>query len=112
MKQPSARLLKRNVAKRPSLTTRITRALASPLRTIPPPLPAAAAAAAAAPPPHREVRGIQVVELNQRFADIRTSGMRTDVKERVAEWYLDRLGKLERFRRHAYTVALTPYSVR
>ena len=58
----------------------------------------------------REVRGMQVVELDKRFAEIHGSGSITDIAQRHTEWYLDRLGKLERFRRHTYAVSLTPYS--
>ena len=58
----------------------------------------------------REVRGVQVVELDQRFADIPYSPTATGIATRHTEWYLDRLGKLERYRRHTYCVTLTPYS--
>ena len=59
----------------------------------------------------REVRGIQVVELNQRFSDIRLPPYhQTRVQRRLASWYMDRLGKLEHYRRHVYCVTLTPYS--
>ena len=35
---------------------------------------------------------------------------RTAINQTVARWYLDRLGKLERYRRQIYALALTPYS--
>ena len=62
----------------------------------------------------REIRGLQVVELNRRFADIihardDASRDRTVVGRQHIEWYLDRLGKLERFRRQLYSVTLTPH---
>lgn len=58
----------------------------------------------------REVRGLQVVELQHRFAEIRSAETFTDIQTRHAEWYFDRLGKLERFRRHIYALSLTPYA--
>ena len=58
----------------------------------------------------REIRGIRVAELNQRFADIDNGTETTEIKKLHASWYLDRLGKLEHFRRQAYAVTLTPYS--
>ena len=58
----------------------------------------------------REVRGMQVVELDKRFADIPHADSQTRIATRHTEWYLDRLGKLERYRRHTYCVTLTPYS--
>ena len=58
----------------------------------------------------REVRGVQVVELDQRFAEIQHSNTKTTIRTRHHAWYLDRLGKLERFRRHIYCITLTPYS--
>ena len=58
----------------------------------------------------REVRGVQVVELDQRFAEIQHSTVKTTIRTRHRAWYLDRLGKLERFRRHIYCITLTPYS--
>ena len=58
----------------------------------------------------REIRGIRVAELNQRFADIDNGPEATEIKKLHASWYLDRLGKLEHFRRQAYAVTLTQYS--
>ena len=58
----------------------------------------------------REVRGIQVVELNARLSDIPLHDVETGVRRRLASWYLDRLGKLEHYRRHVYCITLTPYS--
>ena len=58
----------------------------------------------------REIRGVRVAELNQRFVDIRNGPQATEVKELHASWYLDRLGKLEQYRRQVYAVTLTPYS--
>ena len=58
----------------------------------------------------REIRGVRVAELNQRFADIDNGTETTEIKKLHASWYLDRLGKLEHFRRQAYAVTLTPYS--
>lgn len=58
----------------------------------------------------REVRGMQVVELDKRFAEIDTADSMTNIATKHTDWYLDRLGKLERYRRHVYAVSLTPYS--
>lgn len=58
----------------------------------------------------REIRGVNVVELNHRFADIRDADSATQIAKTHATWYFDRLGKLERFRRHIYTATLTPYN--
>ena len=58
----------------------------------------------------REVRGIQIAQLNQRFAEIPLPPyLQTGVSRRLVSWYLDRLGKLEHYRRHVYCVTLTPY---
>jgi hypothetical protein len=35
---------------------------------------------------------------------------RTVINRTEVRWYLDRLGKLERYRRQIYALALTPYS--
>ena len=58
----------------------------------------------------REVRGIQVVTLNSRFADIQRNLEQTQIDDRKASWYFDRLGKLEHYRRHVYCITLTQYS--
>ncbi|KAL1514941.1 hypothetical protein AB1Y20_004017 [Prymnesium parvum] len=57
----------------------------------------------------REIRGVQCVELSARLADVPHSAAATRVATRHAEWYLDRLGKLERYRRQIYSLTLTPY---
>lgn len=57
----------------------------------------------------REIRGVQVVELSTRFAEIGASAAKTEIEKVHARWYFDRLGKLERYRRHIYCVTLTPY---
>ena len=58
----------------------------------------------------REIRGVRVAELNQRFVDIENGPQATEIKKLHASWYLDRLGKLEHYRRQSYAVTLTPYS--
>jgi hypothetical protein len=58
----------------------------------------------------REVRGMQVVTLNSRFADVQRNLERTRVEDQKASWYFDRLGKLEHYRRHVYCITLTQYS--
>ena len=62
----------------------------------------------------REIRGVQVVELNGTVEQSRPMNKHTFVPpiQRVGSYYLDRLGKLERFRRQIYSVTLTPYSDR
>ena len=58
----------------------------------------------------REIRGVQAVELNQRFAEIPTATERTAVAKRLHSFYLDRLGKLERYRRQVYSITLTRHT--
>lgn len=61
--------------------------------------------------PHgwREIRGVQLQTLNRRFADL-PSLRESNVSRRVlASWYLDRQGKLERFRRQIYSLSLAPH---
>lgn len=64
----------------------------------------------------REIRGVQVVQPTQhptgtpiRFADIQSAVDRNITAKRLTSWYLDRLGKMERFRRQIYSLSLTPY---
>ena len=57
----------------------------------------------------REIRGIQAVMTHHRMADRPSRNGVTTIANRT-EWYLDRLGKVERFRRQAYSVTLTPYT--
>ena len=58
----------------------------------------------------REIRGVHVAELTRNFslAGIRSSRA-SPVRRMHDGFYLDRLGKLERFRRQLYSVQLTPY---
>ena len=56
----------------------------------------------------REIRGVQVVELNGTLDKPSQSLLQPTRK--LSSYYLDRLGKLERFRRQVYSVTLTPYS--
>ena len=59
----------------------------------------------------REIRGVQAVSTKLRMADI-VSG-ETDERTEIVNstsWYLDRLGKAERFRRQVYSMTLTPYN--
>ena len=53
---------------------------------------------------------MQVVEFDKRLADVHSSDSYTHIATRHTEWYLDRLGKLERFRHHTYAATLSPYS--
>ena len=55
----------------------------------------------------REIRGVQVIELNETLD--RVAGVVEPVR-RVGSYYLDRLGKLERYRRQVYSVTLTRHS--
>lgn len=59
----------------------------------------------------REIRGVQVVELNDTLADQwqRPPAVVAPIK-RVSSYYLDRLGKLERFRRQVYSLTFTQMS--
>lgn len=57
----------------------------------------------------REIRGVQVVHLDTSYAEIAKPVSEADAQRRTAinrtaiKWYLDRLGKLERYRRQMYT---------
>jgi len=53
----------------------------------------------------REIRGVQVVEVNRTFEHMEKRG--TGIRKKHAKWYLDRLGKLERFRRQIYSITWT-----
>ena len=54
----------------------------------------------------REIRGLHVVSLGAGLPSIGSGRRRNQTG--VSSWYLDRLGKLERFRRQIYSVLLTP----
>jgi len=61
----------------------------------------------------REIRGVQAVELDRKLTQIqedREPFSKTQIQRKAASWYFDRLGKVERFRRHIYAVSLTPYN--
>ena len=55
----------------------------------------------------REIRGVHVVSLGADLPSI-SAGAKRRNQTSLASWYLDRLGKLERFRRQIYSVLLTP----
>ena len=50
------------------------------------------------------------MELNQRFGAITSSAERTAIATRRHSFYLDRLGKLERYRRQIYSLTLTRHT--
>ena len=55
----------------------------------------------------REIRGVHIVSLGSELPEIAAgTGPRNQTAR--SSWYLDRLGKLERFRRQIYSVLLTP----
>lgn len=55
----------------------------------------------------REIRGVHIVSLGSELPEIAAgAGPRNQTVR--SSWYLDRLGKLERFRRQIYSVLLTP----
>ncbi|KAL3897921.1 MAG: hypothetical protein SGPRY_012950, partial [Prymnesium sp.] len=54
----------------------------------------------------REIRGVQVVEVNKSIKD-GLNDLTQDPLRSVGGYYLDRLGKLERFRRQIYTLSFT-----
>jgi hypothetical protein len=56
----------------------------------------------------REIRGVQIVELDSILSN--DSATAAKPAGRVSSYYLDRLGKLERFRRQIYSVTLTRHS--
>ncbi|KAL1510256.1 hypothetical protein AB1Y20_006580 [Prymnesium parvum] len=61
----------------------------------------------------REIRGVQAVSLDRAFAQMsedRAPYSKTQIAQNWANWYFDRLGKVERYRRHIYTMTLTPYN--
>ena len=59
----------------------------------------------------REIRGVQVVELNSTISNESAQPPPiANPTRRVHSYYLDRLGKLERFRRQIYSVTLTRHS--
>ena len=53
---------------------------------------------------------MQVAELDRRFAEIPSASTPTGIQSRPTEWYLDRLGKLERYRRQIYSLTLTRHT--
>ena len=56
----------------------------------------------------REIRGVQVVEMKTRLRDYSGSPAHSiPVSKRLGSYYLDRLGKLERFRRQIYSLTWT-----
>ena len=61
--------------------------------------------------PHgwREIRGVQVQTLNRRFGDLGSVREKNVSRKVLASWYLDRLGKMERFRRQIYSLSLAPH---
>lgn len=59
----------------------------------------------------REIRGVQVSRLNTPMDALPKARPQTVSNEVLATWYLDRLGKTERFRRQIYSLALSPYSL-
>ena len=54
----------------------------------------------------REIRGVHVVSLGADLPSI-SAGTKRRNQTSLSSWYLDRLGKLERFRRQIYSVLLT-----
>ena len=54
----------------------------------------------------REIRGVHVVSLGADLPSI-SAGAKQRNQTGLSSWYLDRLGKLERFRRQIYSVLLT-----
>jgi len=59
----------------------------------------------------REIRGAQVVEMKRRLRDQSARPVAVvPVARRLSSYYLDRLGKLERFRRQIYSLTFTRYS--
>ena len=54
----------------------------------------------------REIRGVHVVSLGADLPSI-SAGTKRRNQTVLSSWYLDRLGKLERFRRQIYSVLLT-----
>ena len=57
----------------------------------------------------REIRGVQAVEVNSSSLET-LPDLRGTPLPRVASYYLDRMGKLERFRRQIYTLTLSQHS--
>ena len=57
----------------------------------------------------REIRGVQAAEVNTPFDLMTNASVRTKVRHVRAAWYLDELGKLERYRRQIYALTLTPF---
>ena len=56
---------------------------------------------------------MQAVELDRRLAQMsedKEPKTPTRIKETQSAWYFDRLGKLERYRRHIYSISWTPYN--
>jgi len=56
----------------------------------------------------REIRGMHAAEINRTFEEM--DRPKTGIGKSHAKWYLDRLGKLERFRRQVYSLTWTEYT--
>ena len=57
----------------------------------------------------REIRGLQIVELDARLGSL-PNVSHAKIKKVHSAWYFDRLGKLERYRRQLYSVVLAKHA--